>query len=70
MIEQIIVGPGTWLIFGVILVPVYAVLAAWYLGDPSDSTIATMGVGYLVGFTLLLWTGLFLKTVVIDLLFF
>jgi len=63
-------GPGTWLIFGIIGLPVYAVLLAWFLGKPGDSKTALMGVGYLVGLTVLLWTGMFIKTVVVDLLFF
>ncbi|GAB3027935.1 hypothetical protein [Natronobiforma cellulositropha] len=63
-------GPGTYLIFGVILVPVYVMLAAWFLGEPRDRRVALLGVGYLVGLTTLLWGGMYLKTVVIDLLFF
>ncbi len=70
MIASLIQGPGTWLIFGVIFVPVYVVLAAWFLGEPRNTRTAVLGVGYLVGLTVLLWTGMFLKTMLIDLLFF
>ncbi|MFC7212699.1 hypothetical protein ACFQMM_05020 [Saliphagus sp. GCM10025308] len=63
-------GPGTWLIFGIILVPVYVVLLAWYLGEPRDRKTATLGVVYLVGLTTLLWTAMFIKTVILDVIFF
>lgn len=63
-------GPGTWLIFGIILVPVYVVILAWFFGKPRDTKTAALGLGYLVGLTTLLWTGMFIKTVVIDVLFF
>ncbi|WP_255171556.1 hypothetical protein [Natrononativus amylolyticus] len=63
-------GPGTWLVFGVILVPVYVMLVAWFAGEPRDTRMAALGVGYLVGLTVLLWTGMFLKTVLLDLVFF
>ena len=65
-----VIAPGTWLIFGIIGLPVYAVLLGWYLGKPTDLKTATMGLVYLVGLTVLLWTGLFLKTMVIDFVFF
>lgn len=64
------IGPGTWLIFGIIGLPVYTVLLAWFLGKPRDTRTALLGVSYLVGLTVLLWTGMFVKTVVLDLLFF
>ena len=63
-------GPGTWLIFGIILVPVYAVLLAWFLGEPRDTKTGLLGVSYLVGLTVALWGGMFALTVVIGLVFF
>lgn len=68
--EGLIVGPGTWLIFGVILVPVYGVLIGWFAGSPRDVKTAMLGLGYLFGFTVALWGLLFLKTVLIDVVFF
>ena len=65
-----ITGPGTWLIFGVILVPVYAVFLGWFLGRPRNTKTAIMGVVYFVGLVAALWGGLFAKTVLIDLVFF
>lgn len=65
-----VIAPGTWLIFGIIGLPVYAVLLGWFLGKPGDPKRALMGVAYLVGLTTALWAGMFVKTVVIDLVFF
>ncbi|OYR80753.1 hypothetical protein DJ71_14405, partial [Halorubrum sp. E3] len=40
------VGPGTYLIFGIVLAPVYAMVAAGFIGDPSDRDSGLLGVGY------------------------
>ncbi|MXR19946.1 hypothetical protein [Halobacterium bonnevillei] len=64
------VGPGTYLIFGIVLAPIYVMLAAWYLGTPSDSKSALLGVTYLAGLTTALWGGLFVATMVIKFAFF
>lgn len=64
------VGPGTYLIFGIVLVPVYVMLAAWYFGDPSDGKTFGLGVAYLAGLTTMLWGGLFVATMVIKFAFF
>ena len=63
-------GPGTWLIFGVIGLPVYMVVLGWFLGRPRDHRKAMLALGYLVGFTVLLWTALLLKTLLLGLVFF
>jgi hypothetical protein len=64
------VGPGTYLIFGIVLAPVYLMILAWFVGDPRDLSKAWLGVGYLVGLTTILWGGLFVATMVIDVLYF
>ncbi|KKF39868.1 hypothetical protein FK85_25125 [Halorubrum saccharovorum] len=64
------VGPGTYLIFGIVLAPVYAMVAAWFIGDPSDRAKGLLGVGYLAGLTTVLWGGLFVATLVIGAVFF
>lgn len=64
------VGPGTYLIFGIVLAPVYLMIAAWFLGEPSDTRRALLGVGYVVGLTTALWGGLFVATMVIKFVFF
>jgi hypothetical protein len=64
------VGPGTYLIFGIVLLPVYLMLAGWLLGSPRERTPTLLGVGYLVGITTALWGGLFVVTMVIKFAFF
>ncbi len=64
------VGPGTYLIFGIVLAPVYLMLIAWFVGDPSDRSTGLLGVGYVVGLTTALWGGLFVATMVIKAAFF
>ncbi|MFT4882862.1 MAG: hypothetical protein ACI8U4_000358 [Natronomonas sp.] len=64
------VGPGTYLIFGIVLLPIYVMLAAWYFGDPSDRTAGLLGVTYLAGLTTVLWGGLFVVTMLIKYVFF
>ena len=60
---------GTWLIFGIVLSPVYMVLVGWFVGKPRNLRLSLMGVGYVVGLTTLLWVGLAVMTVVTRLLF-
>ncbi|MBI2861790.1 MAG: hypothetical protein HYX89_03115 [Chloroflexi bacterium] len=60
---------GTWLIFGIVLLPVYMVLLGWFLGKPRNLRLSLMGVGYVVGLTAMLWAGLTLMTVITRLLF-
>ena len=64
------VGPGTYLIFGIVLLPVYVMVAAWFLGDPSDRRTAGLGLAYLAGLTTALWGGLFVVTMLIKVAFF
>ncbi|WP_129112712.1 hypothetical protein [Halegenticoccus tardaugens] len=63
-------GPGTWLIFGIVLAPVYGMLIAWAIGEPSDLRTGLLGVGYLVALTCVLWGGLLALTLVIGVMFF
>lgn len=61
---------GTWLIFAVILVPVYVMIAAWFLGQPKDTKTGLMGVSYLVGITAQMWIGMFILTMIIAVVFY
>jgi hypothetical protein len=64
------VGPGTYLIFGIVLLPIYLMIAAWFIGTPRDNDKNLLGLVYLAGLTVALWGGLYVATVVIDLVFF
>lgn len=63
-------SPGAWLIFGIILLPVYTAIIAWFAGKPGTPKLAVMGLGYLVGLTLALWIPFYIATVIIGILFF
>ena len=64
------VGPGTYLVFGIILLPIYLMVIAWFVGEPSDRAAGLLGVGYLAALTTALWGGLFVLTMVIKFAFF
>lgn len=66
------IGPpvGTWLIFGIVLVPVYGMLLGWFLGKPRNLRLALLGVAYLVGMIVLLWGGLTILSFLIRAVFF
>ena len=49
---------GTWLIFGIVLLPVYMVMLGWFLGKPRKLRLSLLGVGYAIGMATLLWSGL------------
>ena len=48
---------GLYLVFGVLLVPLYLVLLGWFLGGPRDNRTAGVGVGFMAGFVVLLAIG-------------
>ncbi|QZA87918.1 hypothetical protein K0C01_08925 [Salinarchaeum sp. IM2453] len=70
MLNDIFVGTGTWLVFLVILVPVYVMIAAWFVGKPGDIRQSLLGVGYIVGITAAIWLGLFVVSVIVGVLFY
>jgi hypothetical protein len=63
-------GIGLWLLFGVVLVPLYVMLFGWFADRPREVRPALIGVGYLVGFTVLMWSGAALVAYTIGLLYF
>lgn len=62
--------PGAWLIFGIILLPVYTAILGWFLGMPRNPKKAVMGLVYMVTLTVGLWGPAFVGTVLIWLIFF
>jgi hypothetical protein len=61
---------GLVLIFGVVLVPLYIMLTAWFAGRPHDIRLSMTGVGYLVSITVGMWVGLAAFAFVLGLVFF
>jgi hypothetical protein len=49
---------GPILIFGVILSPLYLMLAGWLFGRPRELRLPLIGIGFLVGFLALAWGGM------------
>ena len=64
------VNEGTWIIFAVILVPIYIMVIAWFTGEPRDTKSGLMGVSYLVGLTTSMWVSMFFITMLIGILFY
>ncbi|GAB7017569.1 hypothetical protein [Halostagnicola bangensis] len=61
---------GTFLIFGVVLVPVYVMIAAWFVGKPRGTNSGLLGVSYLVGITAQMWIGMLILTLIISVVFY
>lgn len=61
--------PGTVLIFGIVLGPLYAVLIGWFRGKPNDNELSLLGVLYLVGLTVGLWGGLLVFSLILGAVF-
>ncbi|OGO37703.1 MAG: hypothetical protein A2147_00660 [Chloroflexi bacterium RBG_16_57_8] len=70
MLEWIGIPVGTWLVFGIILVPVLGMLAGWFLGKTRDFRLAFRGLAYLLTMTVVLWGGLFALSMLIQFVFF
>lgn len=61
---------GPVLIFGIILAPVYLMLAGWLFGRPRELRLPLIGIGFLAGFTVLAWGGMALFALLLELAFF
>lgn len=49
---------GLIVIFGIVMIPVYLMVAGWLFGTPRDYRTVGVSVGYMVGFTALIVIGL------------
>ncbi|HVR78871.1 MAG TPA: hypothetical protein VMS99_10805 [Acidimicrobiia bacterium] len=49
---------GLWLLFGVVLTPLYLMLAGWIFGRPRQLRMPVVGVGFLIGLTVVAWGGM------------
>ena len=61
---------GTIVIFCVVLVPVYVMVAAWFAGKPRDSSSGLLGISYLIGITAQMWIGMLIVTLIISVVFY
>ena len=53
-----IVQIGLYVIFGIIMLPVYVMIAGWVIGKPRDYRSVGLTFGYMLGFILLMIVGL------------
>ncbi len=49
---------GTWLILGIVLLPVYMLLIGWFLGRPRNLRLSLVGLAYVAGLVVIVWSGL------------
>lgn len=59
---------GLYVIFGIVMLPVYAMIVGWFVGKPRDLRTVGVTFGYLLAFTAALVVGLFVLDVVVSLL--
>ena len=50
---------GLYVIFGVIMLPVYAMFVGWLVGKPRNYRVVAMAFGYILAFVVLIVVGLF-----------
>lgn len=58
---------GLYVIFGIIMLPVYVMIAGWLIGKPHDYRTVAMTFGYIVAFIAALVVGLAVLGIVISL---
>lgn len=61
---------GHVLLLGVVFAPLYLMLGAWFVGSPRQLRPVLVGVGFLVGFTVLAWVGMAAFALLLELAFF
>lgn len=61
---------GLWLLLGIVLAPVYLMLAGWFLGQPRELRLPLIGVGFLLGLTALAWGGMALFALLLRVVFY
>ena len=61
---------GTWLVFGVILAPVYTMLIMWFFGKPRKPRKALLGLGLLFGLATALWVGMYIVSLIFGWVFY
>ncbi len=51
---------GLYVIFGVVLLPLYVMLGGWFLDDPRQLRSPLIGLGYVVGFVVAIVIGIWI----------
>lgn len=63
-----VVGVGLYVIFGIIMLPVYAMLAGWVFGKPKKFQPVAIAVGYLVLLAVVIVLGLWVLGILTGIL--
>lgn len=53
-----VIHVGLYVIFGIIMLPVYVMILGWIVGKPRDFRTIALTFGYMFGFIILLIVGL------------
>jgi hypothetical protein len=61
---------GLWLLLGIVFAPFYLMLAGWFLGRPREIRMPLIGLGFLVGLTVLAWGAMALFAFALRIAFF
>lgn len=57
---------GLWLLFGIVLAPLYLMLAGWVFGRPREVRLPLVGMFFMVGLTALAWGGMAIFALVLG----
>lgn len=63
-------NPGSYLIFAIILVPVYVMITAWFFGKPRDLKTQLLGCGVFFGLITAVWVTMFIAMEVVGYIFY
>lgn len=61
---------GLWLLLGIVFAPFYLMVAGWVFGRPREWRMPLIGLGFLVGLTVLAWGGMAIFAWLLGLAFF
>lgn len=61
---------GYVLLLGIVLAPLYLMLGGWFAGRPRQLRPVLVGVGFLVGLTVLAWAGMAAFALFLHFVFF
>lgn len=57
---------GLWLLLGIVFAPFYLMLAGWVFGRPREWRLPLIGIGFLVGLTVVAWGGMAVVAILFD----
>lgn len=57
---------GLWLLFGIVLAPLYLMLAGWIFGRPREVRLPLIGLSFMAGLTVLAWGGMAIFAIVLG----